>query len=747
MGIFSRKTIITVASVVYPMGEDPDRIPDVVKSSVIAASLKGMPVARSIRDSIFEGAGVKISQAYSYAKSQYYAGMPTGFPKEHGSGPVINTLCKEYLQSIFPSDTIVLQTTATTFSDDYQTKMKELVAAEFNYDFFIDHTLSATGAVQANASLIVHGSFRDFVNHETELGYKLEFTNPDASIVTIDKWYPLTQFAGYEIIIKRVIMEYSRNGGRSVQESYEKGGSSARLNIYLRDLDYPVSGTFPALVLKRDNIYLNDDRFGGAPWKTSQSYLTTKQYCKRLGMNIDTLLGMVKDNASEGDIDYCFLQPGVRLNSPNQAVMKYLFNYFDRLRMVYPDNKPAWDKWVADTSHGNVSFNLANGAPAQSIHFFDPDNPTSSLDMEIAWRYMTYTEKTGTVAGYTRTVGPQTEAIAKYSSGQGGTLSERYDTTMFYINKQLTPTTYAEIAICGLRHENYIYKGHSVQSGVWASINAPDSDDGTGFILPLDYPIYVTLSPRERLQLAQESLHMVFNCYVARKQKWYETSIFKVVLIIIAVVLIIISFGSATPYVTATYSGISAALATLGLNATLTAALAALITSFVLVAVAVTIKYLSTEAGKWATEHWGPEWGAVVQIVAVIGLTWGLGTLGVGPGFSLSPANLTDSVLLIGNQVLSMMSAYTEYTYVALKNEVKTWEDYVGKPDDPLENVNNLMKEMFPELTDIQQAAILPKPETLDEFLGRTLTSGNELLSRLTLPIYNMADLTLTPRL
>jgi hypothetical protein len=654
----------------------------------------------------------------------------------------------EYLRTLYPGETIVVQTTTTNFTDDYETKMKELVAAEFNYDFFLDATLSATGGVQTNASLVVTGSFRDFVGHETELGYHLVFTNPDASIVTIDKWYPLAQFDGYELLIKRVVMEYTHNGSRSIQESYEKGGSSALLNIYLRDIDVPISGTFPSLTLKRDNIYLNDDRFSGGPWKKSVAYQTSKQYAKRLGVNIDTILKLVRDNAQEADIDYCFIQPGLRINSPNQPALEYLFRYFYRIFLLFPDNKPAWDNWVAAAdyaAHGPVKKNLAEGSPSQSIHIYDPDYQATTLDMEIGWRWISYEEKSGTIPKYEREVGPQTSVVARYG---GFSLSvEDCDTTMFYIRKPLTSSTYAEIAICGLRHENYVYKGHSVQSGVWASINDPNGHDGTGFIIPLDYPIFITLSPRERLQLAQESIHIVFNCYVVRKQKWYEIGIFKIVLFIISVVIIVLSVGTLTPYVTGLYTGVLAGLATIGIVGTLGVALAIFITALVLVSVTATIQYLAKEAGDWAAEKWGPEWGAITQIITVVALSWGAGAIGVGPGFGFTPAQLTDTVLLVGSQVLSTMAAYTDYTYGALNDEIKTWQDYANVTDNPLKKVDDLMEEMFPELTQIQQAATMPKPETLDEFLGRSLTTTDALTGKLFLPIYDMADLTLTPRL
>jgi hypothetical protein len=83
---------------------------------------------------------------------------------------------------------------------------------------------------------------------------------------------------------------------------------------------------------------------------------------------------------------------------------------------------------------------------------------------------------------------------------------------------------------------------------------------------------------------------------------------------------------------------------------------------------------------------------------------------------------------------------------VALKNEIKTWQDYATGEDNPLKQVEDLMKEMFPDLTFTQQA-LLPHPESMEEFLGRTLTLVDGLTGRLFTPIHDMVELTLTPRL
>lgn len=756
MSWFSRKTIIVVSSVVYPMGPEPDKVPDMVKASVITAQLSHRPVQPAIKDCVLQGMGVKLSQAYAYARKNYYGGLPTSVPDtpKFNNGPVLDILSKEHLEQVFSPDVITLHDATITNETDYVSVISNLVADEFDYDFVQKKSLSTVGTVPVNSVLTTMEGIFDFVGHEGEVGYHLVFTKPDTSTVAFDRWYPDSYFEEAKIIQPRVIMYYSRNGGRAAVESYEDSGESPRLNVLLREFKNPYGGAFPCITLKKNNVYLTDNKFTGSDWHTSDAYKTSRTYARRLGLKLDDIIDLVKDNASEGDIDYCFIQPGVLLANPNQPPIEYKFNYFYRNFLSFPDNKPAVEAWAAECNyptngHDVVPPSKAYNCPVQSIRTYDPDAQSNTLDMAIGWRWMSYEEKTGTLdTPFEQECGD----YEFYDARAGGTRAPPpniYETTKLYLRKRLTETTYGELIICGLRHENYIYKGHTVESGCWSAFNEPDEDDGTGFMLPLDYNIYVSLSARERLQLAQEALHLVFNCYVAHKQKWYETDWFSTLLFLVVIIIIVFSWGTATPYVTSTYGALTAALIAAGVGATLAAALAAIITALIMAAISAAISYVAKEAGEWAAEKWGPAWGAVVQLVAVVALSYGIGSLGnLGGYFSaLSAFSLTNSVLQVGNLLLTSMAAYTQYTYIALQKEITTFNEQTQGENNPLQQVTDLMAEMFPELEDIQKTLIMPKPEYLDEFLGRTLTSVDGLTSRLFLPVNSMVEMTLTPRL
>ena len=758
MGLFSRDETVYVSSVIYPLGESPEKVPDIVKSAIITAGMTGSSRARAIDKAIFDGAGIKISQAYQYANRHYYLGMPqTTSPEQPDADEtLLNTLCEEYLAAAYPPpDVVELKSASVEFIANVDTIVRQQIESTYNYDFFADAVHTAVGAVDVGATLEYEPLPIDDLLHEDEWGYRLTFTNPDTTTEVIEVWYPDTLFTTAGSVENRVLMEISINGAPATTISYADGGSSSRLNIYLRSLAANTSTTFPAIVIKRavgkkKAVYIDDDLFTGTAWQTGAAYKTSKLYASRLGLDMDSLIDTVRGNENQKKIDYAFIQPGTFINSPNQAAIEYHFRYFHRLFLTVPDNKATYEAWVAANSWpaaGYVSKTRAKSCPAQSIRIKDPQDTTTmidktdSVDMAIAWRYMTYEVKSGTLSSkFAIECGAQEIVEARMIGGK----KKKYDVTKLWLRQRLSDTEYAELCVVGLFHENYVYKGYKVQSAVWDMFNDPEGDFGTGFLIPLDYQIYVTLTARERLQLAQEALHMVFNCFKVVKEPWYATGIFKVILAIVAIVIIVVSWGSLSGPVLSLYSSVSAALGTVIASTTIIAAVAAVITAAILVGISMAISFVAKEAGEWAAEQWGPAWGAIVSIVTTVALSFGVGYLG---GFNMMPTDLVQSVAMGASYIFQGLAVYTEFAMKELQEAQTSWNNYITGENNPLKEVNKLLETYFPEMGVIEEAAIFGPRERLDEFLARTLGLTDTLIYRLTMPIEALSEMTLTTNL
>jgi len=757
MGLFSRDTEIYVSSVIYPLGEELDKIPDVVKASIITAAIRGSSKPNAIKTAIFDGMGLKLRQGYSYALRSYYAGMPESILQEYldrGSEAMLNMLCREYLATIYPTTVIDVKSVEIKYSDNADVVFRNIVETDYNYDFYEEAVHTAVGAVDVGAELQYTPLPYDAVLHENEVGYRLVFTNPDTSVETFDEWYNVSLFVGSESIENRLVMEVSLDSDPAITLTYSYGGADPRLNLYLKDAATPQQSTFPAIVVKKalgnkKAVYLDDNLFTGSPWATGSAYRTSKVYARRLGFNLDDMIDLVRNNPDQGKIDYAFIQPGTLLTSPTLEAAEYHYNYFYRAYVSYPPNQTAYEDWVAENALPGVSITTkdkAKNCPAQSIRIYDPDDTTNTVNMTIAWRYITYEEIAGVLGvEYQVECGTQEEVQSRYINGRG-TKTVTYDVTKCYFRRQLNETTYAEIAVTGLWHENYVYKGEKVQSGVWDVFNDPEGDFGTGFLIPLDYDIFISLSGRERLQLGQEAMHIVFNCFKVVKEKWYQTGIFKVIIGIVAIVLTYFSLGTLGPALSSLYASIYIALP-IGISATLAAALAAVILAIVVVGITVGVSLVAKEAGEWAAEQWGPEWGAIVSVVVSVALTYagGIAFKNIA-GMAMSPATLSQQILMGANYLFSGLSAYTEFAMAELMDAAGKWNDYINAPDNPLTEVERLLEEMFPDKSYINEAMFPPR-ERLDEFLGRTLSLVDGLTTRLILPISHLSDLTLTTQL
>lgn len=759
MGLFSRDTKIYVSSVIYPLGEDPTKIPDIVKAGVIKAGFEGSSRAKAIDKAIFDGAGIKLAQGYNYARRHYYAGLPTGFPSIE-AGPnddQLTIIIKEYLDGIHSplTNTVVLNSVTVSYGNNYDTRVRQLIESDYKYDFWEEECYQANNGIAVGAALEYEQLPDDDLNHPNDLGWRLTFTNPNLTTVVIDKWYLETLFLNQETVQNRIVYEYSLNGAPSVTAYYAFGGSDGRMNIFLRTLETPQSGTFPAIVLKKSisnkkRYYLDEDQFhGGTAAKTTAAWKTSKVYGDRMDIDIQSLIDKLRDNPDEKQIDYAFLQPGTMLNSPNTAVHEYHYRYFERLYTSFPNNKPAFDAWVAAYGNKVGRKSKAESCPAQYIHILDPDDTKASVNMIISWRYITYEVKSGALPkAYTVECGTQEFLNSSYDGGKAIKQVE-FDATKIYFRKRLTESTYGELTVCGLWHENYVYKNKHIQSSGWAAFNDPDSDFGSGFILPLEYEVLIGLSARERLQLSQEAFHLVLNCYKIVKEKWYETGAFKVILAIVAIVVIVLSWGTLGPLIGGLYASVLAVIP-FTVPLAVAAALAAIITATILAGISVGVSFVAKEAGEWAAEQWGPAWGAVVQIAAVALMTYGVGVGLEGLNVvNIPAATLPMQVANFSSMALIGLSTFTQFQMEELKQAQTQWNDYITSPNNPMEELKKLMDELFPEnqIQHLAQQAVFSPKESLDQFLGRTLTLVDGLTYRLTMPITNFAELTLTPRL
>jgi len=239
----------------------------------------------------------------------------------------------------------------------------------------------------------------------------------------------------------------------------------------------------------------------------------------------------------------------------------------------------------------------------------------------------------------------------------------------------------------------------------------------------------------KRTQLAQECIYLVFNCYVKVKQKWYQTGVFKIILAIVLILVIIFTWGTATPAATAVWGA-----ATLATSIGITIAMANLIMSFV---IGYLVSYL---LGKWSAGFesvFGKKWAAVV--IAVISI---VATAYSGGGFANSGSWLKTAVQIM-DIASQLFSAYAKGASLELKDE---YDAFMDRAKEDRELLDKLSSEFFGEGDLVSVDYLLQLQKTLREdsptiFLARTMMTGSDIVDITLGQISEMVTMNTSPRL
>lgn len=467
---------------------------------------------------------------------------------------------------------------------------------------------------------------------------------------------------------------------------------------------------FPFIPVRIDNQFISDT-FLPEAYEGAQKALK-----KAIGTKLDTLIEKVADNESLGDIDYAYAVFGVSLNVEEHACRKYLYHFFKRLLEAQPTpdalgdwetameaaaaSIEAWNQWKeAQGESFNPLFNTPEPAvlpypvfPNYSVHVTSGAMPVMNYDMLIQWAGIK--EETG--------LGPK-----KVDAKHGDLWFEVGDTDTYGVSSygvdvglvsvapitvehvtlywQETNNSWRSLKISGLKHRNMIYGGKSVD------ITAKEALDGaeeSGFIIPLHDAIYRGMSLVDSTQMSTACCFIVFNCYTVTKQKWYQTTLFKVIIFVVQVY----------------FYGLPQALTTL-------------VVAAVIEKVAIAI--------------FGEKLGGLIAAVVNVAMTaspeaFANADLAAIFGNMMKAENLMKLSMAVGDGV----SGYLQASAMEVVQETQAMlETYAGKMAD----IDKLFAENIGYGRGVIDPTMLTKatgritPETLDSFISRTLMTGSEI--------------------
>lgn len=670
MGLFSSKKKIKIETTVLRVIED-NMVPDTGKNAVSQALISGESIFSSYKESMTNSVALKVGRMYKWAEPNYFYKVPNktlvtnikgndvvkrviegienkpitvdyceysapnslhmgwdNLVKYHGydtSTNVLKNLTDELGVTVYLDDMRAVYTQDTFADADSGTLAQWGSPATFGFSF--DRTAQITGSgigeYRTQSNYIVDSSaILDYV----EVSYVYENTDGYKEGV---EWEPIKKgkftisLFQYELSdeyyhVKYRVHDDATNSLVTKYWTYKDGSGLYPIidSIYLIKFD-EVGSFMPNIYfqLKGVNVARKEERW-------YDPHISSTKLCKFLGLDYQDIGTKIMDEAGSSDYEQVYMTMSVPFNTKNQTELQYLFKFFSAIYYT-SDSESGIDTFF-------TPFTVRKG---QAIVIKD-DVYTSTLKFQ-GIELNRIAGKIGKV-GFCTSGDKELESLEPYTSrGESGVVSKsRYNTTNCkYFRKQVSETFFEEIAVYGTSFSYHVYgKYHTVATGADSKL-----------LVPLDHAICKSLSAGNKEELYSRSLHYVFNKKTIVVKKWYESSVFKAIVIIVAVVIAVVSAG-----------GLS------GISASLTSLAAAGVGALALMAVKyVTIGMLIRYGTQFVVSKVGAKMGMLAAIFVVAAsiyfsgpadpgaMNWGQTLLSVGNGL-MDASNLAISEMSAG---------------------------------------------------------------------------------------------------
>lgn len=535
---------------------------------------------------------------------------------------------------------------------------------------------------------------------------------------------------------------YQQNTGNSALDSMFSTDSSG-------------SDFFPLIPIRVNNHFISDTH-------PSDLYpLAKKALKKAINASYDKLEDNIKDNPSLGDIDFAYCVFGVSLNTKENSSKKYVYKFFRDLMensvgevqydefvdkwVLATNSRIAWEEW-------RNSINPKPGfepelipyptKPTNRMGITTNSNPFINYNVQVNWNFINEDFGSGLLKPDAKAgdlwieSSSSPEYFIKMFVGRRTTprteLAYVIDETI--INWQVTNNSWKRLIIKGLNYANIIYGGHYVAISARDALR--DSEE-SGFIIPLNEYTLKSLSVKDSTQVCTSCCYIVFNCYEVVKEKWYQTNLFKIFLIIVIIIITILYPPAG--------AGAKAAWAATGTALGLTGTTALVVGAIVNTIAGIIITKLITKA---AIKLFG------LKLGLIIGTIVSLVTLQVATGLVMKQTVLTSlNSMMQATSILKLTlpvgNAYSEYLGITTREIINESQSLLKDMEARSKEIAELYKKLLGDNSISIDPLILSKKnavlgESLDSFLQRTLITGSDVVDISLDLLHNFTDVTLS---
>lgn len=501
-----------------------------------------------------------------------------------------------------------------------------------------------------------------------------------------------------------------------------------------------------------------------------------KAYKKVFSTKIESFIEELEDNESLEDIDFAFVQFGVLGNERDYAGKLYLYEFFKMLMQRQLYTKTDYAAYKAQRITENRKINDYNnwsesqyklnrfgfGTPeperitisaprTSSIHIRASSDVFKHYDLKYNWTYIYETVRPGKGKNGAKPKdiwfkkGPDVRIPTSFDP-DNRTVVNRFvpfsSGSVVYLYHQFENLKYRRLEIYDMYMMNLVYNNKSVNSTLLKAIET--TADESEFFVPLHYPTLNKLTLIDQNQLATINRLIVFNSYKIVKKKWYQRSIFKILMVVVIAAVTVImnpAMASQAIGIFGSNAAVGASFAAFGLTG-MTAIMAGAVTN------ALGAMILSTIVSMVGESMFKGKWGAIIG--TLVGFVVGqyanayanTGTFAVNWGNILR----ADNLLKLTQTVTKAYQGYVQGDIQDMMSDLNSLQD---KYREQTEKIEELTAELIGSGKGIIDPTLLTEStfnfinESSDSFLTRTLLSGSEIAELSNDMIEGFADLTL----
>jgi hypothetical protein len=638
MGLFSSKKKTKVYTSVVRVIED-SQVPDSAKASVLKAIMRDQNMVDHLIDGLNESIALKAERMYEYARKHYAYGLPVSSMVSNLQGQdlvrqvienqVGQGVTLDYFQfAPINSLHVAWQTLVNQYGYDAQSNEIQVLSSQQGVPVYLKDMVAVY--TQASFDEAEPGAL-DQWGTSPSAGYTPERpagTTPMHAYTGQSK-YAVDPSAGQDRVDVSYVFEVETEEpgpfGPQLVKTLREGSLSIPISgfdeeseYYQVKYHYTVSSGTPAVTRTYTRYWTYEDGAGEYPeidaafdvdlsqlgsyfpfayvrhdrsnrtadiYRDTPEYLTTRKMLKYLSMDYDDIAESIHENPDIGDIEQALMIWAVPAKTENEMERRYLFEYFN---LLYYNSQTPYEL-TGDLVAGLDEFTRRG---SQAVVIQDKEFTMTLSYQGIGKRKVAGKIGDGTVGSYDSLYGNEQVEEEYLAYGEGGREEQTriVDIPYHSYRMQVNSTFYEEVRVFNPRLTYHIWRGKNVVA----------TGDSENLLIPLDHAICDLFNLLDREELYSRSLHFVFNTRITTKEKWYQSGLFKAVMIIAAVVLTIFyPPGGAAAW---------AAIAAMG-----TAVYIMAIIAFVLVS-----QQLVGYVLKRVAEALGGEWAMVLAVAMIV---------------------------------------------------------------------------------------------------------------------------------